>query len=212
MNCRLCLSNYKLIKISGKDKREYLLCDNCKLITVHPDYFLNKEEEKERYLQHQNGIHQTGYVNFLNTAIQPALEHITKEMIGLDYGCGYAPTISEILKQKGFKCENYDPIFFRKKLKRKYDFIFSTEAFEHFFHPLKEIETIVNRLKSNGLMIIMTERWTMEEKFSNWYYTTDPTHVAFYHNNTFDFICNKYALKKVYDDGSRVIILRRTSK
>lgn len=209
MNCRLCLSNNELIEISGKDNREYILCDNCKLVNVHPEYFLNEQEEKERYLEHQNGIHHKGYVDFLNRAIDPALDYLNSGMIGLDYGCGYAPTISKLLRRRGIRCENYDPIFFKKTLTKKYDFIFSTEAFEHFFHPMKEMEKLMDLLKPGGYLIIMSERWTEEEKFNSWYYTTDPTHVAFYHNETFDFICNKYALDKIYDDGSRVIILRK---
>lgn len=209
MNCRLCLSKNELIQVSGKDKREYFLCDNCKVINVHPEYFLESSEAKEKYLEHENGIDHTGYVNFLNRAIQPAIEYIKEYMIGLDYGCGYAPTISELLKRNGYRCENYDPIFFKKELNKKYDFIFSTEVFEHFFNPLKEIESLVDLLKLNGLLIIMTERWTEVENFKTWYYTTDPTHVVFYHNTTFDFICSKYAFEKIYDDGSRVMILRK---
>jgi 2-polyprenyl-3-methyl-5-hydroxy-6-metoxy-1,4-benzoquinol methylase len=45
----------------------------------------------------------------------------------------YAPVISELLKRNGYRCENYDPIFFMKELNKKYDFIFSTEVFEHIF-------------------------------------------------------------------------------
>lgn len=209
MNCRLCLSNNYVAQISGKDNRKYFLCNNCKLINVYPEFFLEGQEEKDRYLEHQNGFHQEGYVKFLNRAVQPALKFLNKAMAGLDYGCGYAPTISKILSQNGFKCENYDPIFFNRGLNKKYDFIFSTEVFEHFFKPLKEIETLTNLLKSNGLLIVMTERWSNEENFNNWYYTTDPTHVAFYHNTTFNYICSKYAFENLFDDGNRVIILRK---
>jgi SAM-dependent methyltransferase len=209
MNCRLCLSDDEPGRISGKDSREYILCYNCKLVSVPPEYFLNEQEEKEIYLEHQNGIHHEGYVNFLNRAIHPALDYLNSGMIGLDYGCGYAPTISKLLMKNRIRCEDYDPIFFKKQLTIKYDFIFSTEAFEHFYYPLKEIETLMDLLKPGGYLIIMSERWTEEVKFNSWYYTTDPTHVAFYHDETFYFICSRYALEKVYDDGSRVIILRK---
>jgi SAM-dependent methyltransferase len=209
MNCRLCLSNNELIEISGKDNREYMLCNNCKLVNVHPEYFLNEHEEKERYLEHQNGIHHKGYVNFLNRAIEPALDHLNSSMTGLDYGCGYAPTISKLLRKYEIKCENYDPIFFKKELKKKYDFIFSTEAFEHFFQPAKEIEKLVGLLKSSGILIIMTERWENRLKFGEWYYTRDPSHVAFYHNLTFEYICSNYLFEKIYDDNKRVMILRK---
>lgn len=209
MNCRLCSFNNNSVQIKGKDKRNYFLCNNCKLINVYPEFFLDESQEKIRYREHQNGFHHEGYLKFLNRAVQPALKFLNEGMTGLDYGCGYAPTISKILSQNGLNCENYDPIFFNKELNKKYDFIFSTEVFEHFFYPLKEIETLTNIIKTNGLLIVMTERWNNEQDFNNWYYTTDPTHVAFYHNTTFDYICNKYAFDKLYDDGNRVIILRK---
>jgi hypothetical protein len=71
MNCRLCLSNNELSQITGIDEREYYLCENCKLINVHPDFFPDKIQEKERYLTHQNGIQYTGYVTFLSRAMIP---------------------------------------------------------------------------------------------------------------------------------------------
>jgi hypothetical protein len=55
----------------------------------------------------------------------------------------------------------------------------------------------------------MTERWSDKENFNIWYYTIDPAHEAFYHNQTFDYICSKYAFERLYDDGNRVLILRK---
>lgn len=209
MNCRLCSSNIELGSLIGIDRKEYFVCSNCMLINIHPDEFPGLSEEKERYLTHKNGIEHTGYVKFLSTAIDPALKYLNNEMSGLDYGCGYAPTLSKILKQKNIRCEDYDPIFVKKNLYKKYDFIFSTEAFEHFFHPIKEVEKIKSLIKKNGLLIIMTERWKNYEQFCNWYYPGDPTHVSFYHDDTFDYICRNYAFEKLYDDSQRVIILRK---
>jgi hypothetical protein len=208
VTCKLCSSN-NLIPVSGKDDREYLLCNSCNLISVKEKYFLTEYEEKKRYLEHENGIYHTGYVNFLNRAIQPLLQYLTPDMIGLDYGCGYAPTISELLRKDGFICHNYDPIFFPDTPLLQYNFIFSTEVFEHFFYPSTEMKKLADLLMIKGFLVIMSERWNSIEQFSNWYYTTDPTHVAFYNNTTFDYICIKYKFEKLYDDGSRVLILKK---
>jgi SAM-dependent methyltransferase len=170
------------------------------------------EQEKNRYLTHINGIDQPGYVKFLNRAIEPSLNFLTKEMIGLDFGCGYAPTLSKILKSHDIKCEDYDPIFFKTNLKNSYDFIFSTEVFEHFFYPNKEIKMLNALLKNGGYLIVMTERWTSLSKFNDWYYTKDPTHVSFYHNQTFRFICQQFSFDVKFDDGNRVIILKKIEK
>lgn len=208
-SCRLCLSSNNFSFIDGKDERKYFLCNICKIITAHPNQFLNREDEKKHYQTHQNGIQFDGYVNFLMKAINPVLQLLSKGMIGLDYGCGHTPTLSLILKEYGFICEDYDPIFINKKLNKKYDFIFSTEVFEHFFYPANEIKKLSELLKKNGLLIIMTEQWTTKEFFSKWYYTRDPSHVSFYSKETFDFICRNFGFTKIFDDNKRVVILSK---
>jgi SAM-dependent methyltransferase len=208
MNCRLC-SNTELRELNGTDQRNYYFCDKCYSVNVHTKEFIDKIQEKEIYLTHNNGIEYDGYVNFLRRAIDPALDFIERDMKGLDYGCGYAPTLSKILESEGYTCEDYDPFFFRNELTGNYDFIFSTEVFEHFFEPNSEIEKLTNLLKDNGYLIAMTERWKNLEEFSDWYYTKDPTHVFFYHTKTFDYICKYYGYKKMFDDGNRVTILRK---
>ncbi|MDZ7763676.1 MAG: class I SAM-dependent methyltransferase [Melioribacteraceae bacterium] len=210
MTCRLC-ANTELKSLQGADDRAYYLCSNCSLISASPDSYVSTDEEKARYLTHNNGIDQPGYVEFLNRAVEPALNYLNKDMVGLDYGCGYAPTLSKILKKRGYQCEDYDPYFVENPLNKKYDFIFSTEVFEHFNDPAAELEKIYNLLKPTGLLIIMTERWDDLDKFKNWYYTRDPSHVVFYNNETFDFIESKYNYTKLYDDQKRVTIHKKNS-
>lgn len=205
MACRLCLGD-RIQKITGSGKREFHLCQHCKLITISPQHFLSPDEEKKRYLTHKNGIQYQGYVDFLNRAVRPALKFITKPMCGLDYGCGHAPTLSKILKMQGYQCEDYDPYFVPHDLDKKYDFIFSTEVFEHFRSPRRDIKKIVDLLQPGGILIIMTERWKTIDTFPNWYYHHDPSHVAFYHNETIDYICGAFRLKKIFEDNSRITV------
>jgi SAM-dependent methyltransferase len=208
MNCGLCQSSY-FTKINGADERNYYLCGNCSLISVSKYNFISHSKEREIYLTHNNGIDQPGYVEFLNRAVKPALKYLTKTMTGLDYGCGYAPTLSEILARQGYKCENYDPFFVPNDLDLKYDFIFSTEVFEHFCRPEIEMRKITELLKPGGILIIMTERWQSLKQFNNWYYTRDPSHIVFYNKNTFKFISNKFGYTKLYDDHKRITIHRK---
>lgn len=209
MNCRLCLNN-KMTKVPGIDSRNYYLCENCKLINVDTNDFINPVEEEKRYLSHNNGIEFEGYVDFLNRAITPALKYLNSNMVGLDYGCGYNPTLSKILAGHNIICEDYDPFFIKNKLNKKYNFIFSTEVFEHFFYPKEEIEKLINLLVNKGMLIIMTERWKNLDHFKNWYYARDNSHVSFFNDATFSFIGNTYGFAKIYDDKHRVIILRKT--
>ncbi|HSK31814.1 MAG TPA: class I SAM-dependent methyltransferase [Candidatus Limnocylindria bacterium] len=146
----------------------------------------------------------------MNRVVQPMLPHLDAGMRGLDYGCGPGPTLSLLLQRRGIACDDYDPLFADRLLQPSYDFVFSTECFEHFHQPEIEIRRISSLLKPRGLLGIMTERWTTREGFANWYYTRDPTHVCFYHERTLDFICRRFGFEPVWMDANRAAILRRT--
>lgn len=211
MICKLC-SNTKLKSLTSADNREFYLCGKCFLISASPESYLTENEEKKRYLTHNNGNDQPGYVRFLNKAINPALHYLNKDLLGLDYGCGYAPTLSSLLKNKGLNCEDYDPLFVENELKKKYDFIFSTEVFEHFINPKYELNKIYDLLNPNGILIIMTERWDDLNKFNKWYYTRDSSHIAFYNSKTFEYISQNFGFEIIFEDSKRVIIMRKITK
>ena len=167
-------------------------------------------DEKVFYSKHENSIENVGYVDFLNRVVQPMLPFLTREMRGLDYGCGPGPTLSLLLKQRGIACDDYDPLFTDCAFRAPYDFIFATECFEHFYRPGVELQRIGSLLTPGGLLGVMTERWTTVEEFATWYYTRDPSHVCFYHANTLDYICKQYGYTSVWMDQNRVAILRRS--
>lgn len=207
--CPLCLNKSSFSQLNGPDKRLYLCCDNCKLVFTTTTFLPTRKEEEKRYKLHNNGIEFPGYVKFLNQAIKPALPLLTKDMIGLDYGCGPTPTLSVLLEQQGIKCENYDPIFFSEMPEGPFDFIFATECFEHFFLPARELQKIKNLLKPNGYLIVMTEKWTKPEVFSRWTYAKDPTHVTFYHADTFRYISEKYKFNLLESPNPRVVLMQK---
>ncbi len=207
--CRLCYSgNVKRMEVLG-DNRLYFHCHACDYIFVHPQFLLSPKEERARYEFHQNGLEHVGYVSFLNQAIKPALDFLSHEMVGLDYGCGPNPTLSKILSQHGITCFDYDPIFGFNHSHALYDFIFATECIEHFHYPQREFSKITNLLKQRGYLVIMTAQWQELDKFTNWYYKNDPTHVGFFHRNTFLMLCEKFGYQLQYESENRVIILRK---
>jgi SAM-dependent methyltransferase len=208
--CPLCFNKQSLTPVKGPGLRDYLFCGKCKLIFADARFFLPLEEEKKRYLTHNNGIQYPGYVKFLNQAIEPALPHLTKGMIGLDYGCGPNPTLSLLIEKQGYKCDNYDPIFSPELSRKFFDFVFATECFEHFFFPEKEMKKLSNLLKPGGLLIVMTDKWKSIDAFLNWSYARDNTHVSFYHSYTFDFIAEKFKFQIVDNSHERVIIMLKT--
>ncbi len=191
------------------DERRYYLCDTCALICVDPAHHLAPDAEKAHYTTHENSIENAGYVHFLDRVIQPTLPYLNTTMRGLDYGCGPGPTLSRLLRRQGIACEDYDPLFVPRAPRPPYDFIFSTECFEHFRLPHQEIRRICALLRPGGLLAVMTERWTTLEHFAQWYYPRDPTHVAFYHADTMRYVCTRFGLTVLWQDADRVVIFRR---
>lgn len=211
-SCRLCGSSVGLVPLTDRGKRLHIFCPTCHLISTEKRFLPDTEKEKSRYAMHQNDLRDEGYVRFLRQAIDPSLPFLRPEMTGLDYGCGPTPTLSSLLNAAGYACEDYDPFFAPHALEKKFDYIFSTEVFEHFFHPAREIEKIRSLLNHGGLLIVMTERWNELAQFPKWHYTNDVSHVAFYHKKTFDFICDMFGFEKVFDDGLRVQIFKMAVK
>ncbi|WP_162056400.1 class I SAM-dependent methyltransferase [Pontibacter pamirensis] len=210
MICPLCVKPSSFTAVEGPDARSYYLCETCLLIFTDTSFLPTRAQEAEHYRKHENGIQYKGYVNFLNKAIQPALPFLEPGMEGLDYGCGPVPTLSLLLKESGYEVDDYDPYFFPEfDEDKKYDFIFATECFEHFFFPARDLQRLRNLLKENGLLIVMTERWKEVKDFKRWYYAKDLTHVAFYHMRTFDAICSKFGFERQFIDDRRVVILQR---
>ena len=125
----------------------------------------------------------------------------------MDYGCGYAPALAYILKQDGIRIELYDPFFFPNKsvFLRKFNFITCTEVIEHFFNPYKEFKKIDCILAKNSFLAVMTTFIPDNEKFENWYYRRDPTHVVFYNKKTFDFIGSQRKWKTEYPEKNIII-------
>lgn len=209
MNCPLC--NMPEEKTFAAGGRNYHVCGRCGLLYMDISDHLDADEEKKRYSFHQNSIDDEGYVAFLGRVIEPSMQYLNAGMNGLDYGCGPNPVLAKLVEDKGLKCDYYDPFFFPEcKADAKYDFIFATECFEHFFNSRKEVEKICAMLSSNGILGIMTELMGDSTDFATWYYKNDPTHVCFYSNETINYICQTYNFKQLYNDNHRVIILRKS--
>jgi 2-polyprenyl-3-methyl-5-hydroxy-6-metoxy-1,4-benzoquinol methylase len=94
-----------------------------------------------------------------------------------------------VLSENGYQIALYDPFYHRNNhvLSEKYDFIFASEVVEHFHHPMSEFQRLFEMLRPNGKLYIMTFLFNeaVTEKFENWYYKNDPTHVVIYHDMSF---------------------------
>lgn len=207
--CPLCKSPEPFQQSTDRINRPLNCCDHCSLVFVDSPYLLEPDDEKLMYRLHNNSIEDEAYVQFLMQAIEPALKFITPNGAGLDYGCGPGPTLNQLLQAKGYACGYYDPLFFPELPPGPFDFVFATECFEHFHRPSKELEQITQLLKPGGYLIAMTRFWHTFEDFAQWHYASDPTHVSFYHQRTFEYIAQAYGFQIVFSDQKRIIILKK---
>jgi 2-polyprenyl-3-methyl-5-hydroxy-6-metoxy-1,4-benzoquinol methylase len=207
MTCPLCLN--KTIDFYHQDKlRDYWQCNNCQLVFVKSKYYLSSKKEKAVYDLHQNNPLDIGYRIFLNKLLIPLKNKLSKNANGLDFGSGPGPTISVIMKEQGINVENYDIYYDNhpELLKRAYDFITCTEVVEHLYHPHEVFSRISAMLNSGGFLGVMTKRVTNKEKFKNWHYKNDPTHVCFYNNECFEYIAKQWDFKLELISGDTLIL------
>lgn len=189
--------------------RQLHQCGHCKLVFAPSSPRLSQKELRERYLLHENSIENKGYCDFLYQVIRLAKPYLTPGSKGLDFGCGPGPTLSKLVRVEGFEVTDYDPIFFDSPLSPPYDFIFSTECFEHFEEPRKDISRVVSLLREGGALALMTELWSDSNDFKKWPYAADPTHVSFYSKETLEYICGSFGLRQVEGDGKRVFVFKK---
>jgi SAM-dependent methyltransferase len=188
------------------------------LISVPPEFFLSREEELKRYNLHQNNLENKGYVKMFQEKIDVINKACPQTKTVLDYGCGRDMVLKTLLAEHGYEVDGYDPNFLPdQNIRPTYDLIISTETFEHFKSPREEIDKISTLLAHSGHLAIMTrfygEAGTSPdpEKFCAWYYRKDPTHIAFYHPDTFDWLARYLKCQIVFKDQKDFVVLQLDS-
>ncbi len=204
--CPLCLSPTSHFTVSRS--KEYFQCPKCGAVFLSPEYHPSLEDEKNRYLFHNNDVNDAGYREFVRPIVENVVKYFSKDCLGLDFGCGTGSVISKLLCDKGYNIKQYDPIFFDRPelLRELYDYIICSEVVEHFHAPAKEFRLLKNLLKPEGKLFCMTERYSPEVDFERWYYKNDLTHVFFYQERTFDWIKNNYNFISLTFDGRLAIL------
>lgn len=190
--CPLCSGDAELF-LEMPDKT-YHRCGRCLGIFLDRAYLVSPEAEKRRYEEHNNDIHDTRYQKFVEPIVLKIQERFTREHRGLDYGAGTGPVIAKLLWDKGYPVELYDPYFWNNSavLEVKYDFIICCEVIEHFHSPAKEFKLLRSLLNPGGELVCMTDLYSKDTDFKNWYYKNDPTHVFFYHAETLYWIKEQF--------------------
>jgi SAM-dependent methyltransferase len=175
-------------------QRDYWRCADCALRFLDPAQLPPLAAERAEYLLHRNDPADAGYGRFLSRLVRPLLERLPVASEGLDFGCGPGPALAGMLAASGHRLALYDPLFRddAAALARDYDFITCTEVVEHFHRPAAEFTRLDALLRPGGWLALMTCFQTDDARFAAWHYRRDPTHVAFYRNETFEWIARRF--------------------
>ena len=191
--CPLC--DHTNVGPYHRDKvRDYRHCRTCDLVFVPRAQHLSAADEKAYYDLHDNQPDDPGYRRFLSRLFTPLNERLGTHAYGLDFGCGPGPTLSVMFEESGHTVALYDPYYVPDDtvLSAHYDFITLSEVVEHMAEPGKELNRLWNSLKPGGLLGIMTKRVQGRDAFKTWHYITDPTHVAYFSERSFQWITERW--------------------
>ena len=107
MNCLHCTEpSVKLfLEVDG---RIYWKCEHCLFVFLDSKFRLSSLEEKSRYQEHNNDIHNSDYRFFLSKLFEPFKARLEARSRGLDFGCGPGPALAEMFKEEGYQVDIYD--------------------------------------------------------------------------------------------------------
>jgi len=186
-------------------RRDYHRCAVCALVFVPREQHLAPAAEAAVYAHHDNRLDDPGYRRFLARLATPVLAGLPalRERLGLDaqaplagidIGCGPAPLLAQMLGEQGVRMAVWDPLYAtdRAPLAQRYHLVTASEVVEHFREPAAGFAQLFALLRPGGLLAVMTKRTRDRDAFARWHYIQDPTHIAFYGEQTFGWLAAHY--------------------
>ena len=208
--CKICSKNvYELH--DEQFNTVYLRCESCGFIHLTETFHVTFDEERTEYDLHENSSDDEKYVKYLDRFLTEAVDPFIKKGKALDFGCGPEPVLASLLKKRGFSTMTYDRHYSHDEdaLIMMYDLITSTEVFEHFHDPAKEMAIIASCIKSGGFLSIMTSVPPSDGPFLKWAYRREQTHISFYTEQALSLLAEKNKMQMVYHDQKRITVFKK---
>ncbi|WP_323892205.1 class I SAM-dependent methyltransferase [Aeromonas allosaccharophila] len=208
--CPLCASPraYSL-PVAGK---RYHRCLACELVWLDEADHLDEAAEKAVYDGHDNRVDDPRYRTFLMRAFGEVLSRVAIPASGLDFGCGPGPALVAMGREAGYQMAGYDKFYadFPELLTRQYDFITSTEVIEHIAEPRAVLEQLWACLKPGGVLVLQTQRVLGDERFKNWRYRHDPTHIVFFAEASFQVLATNWQAELSFPHADVAVLQKGT--
>lgn len=206
--CPLCgaVDSYALL-VAGK---HYHRCRSCELVWLDGADHLGPSAEKAVYDGHDNQVDDPRYRHFLMRAFGEVLSRVPPPASGLDFGCGPGPALIAMGREAGYQMAGYDKFYadLPDLLTRQYDFITSTEVIEHIAAPRAALDVLWGCLKPGGVLVLQTQRVLSDERFRNWRYRHDPTHIVFFAEASFRALAIRWQADVLFTHGDVVVFTK----
>lgn len=208
LSCPLCCATdaYEL-PVAGK---LYHRCRACELVWLDAAEHLDPAREKAVYDGHDNQVDDPRYRHFLQRAFGEVQRRLPPPASGLDFGCGPGPALIAMGREAGYQMAGYDKFYADEPelLTRQYDFITSTEVIEHIAEPRAVLETLWGCLKPGGLLVQQTQRVLGDERFRQWRYRHDPTHIVFFAEASFRALADRWQAQVEFPHADVAVITK----
>lgn len=210
MKCRVC-SNQSIETVGQNRWRKFCYCEKCGLVFIPEQYWINVEEEKKRYEQHNNTPENEGYVKFLKQIVEVVcnIRNPSSSPRILDFGSGESAVLTNLLTENGFDCTAYDPLFDINidDDGSHYDIIILCEVIEHLRDIEGEMNKIKNLLNKDGVLIIRTRLYPSAGNIESWWYAQDKTHINFFARRTINQIARIMNRMKVLPQAEDIFVI-----
>ena len=194
-----------------KKKLLYYQCLSCHFIMKSKENFASFDEQKERYNLHNNNEDDIGYQAYFQRFIDFTLRDIEKPESALDFGCGASSLLAQMFEKEGITCDFYDPIYHADESykNKSYDLITSVEVFEHLHDPKAILKMLSQYLNPNGSIAIQTAFHLHDrDRFLNWYYRLDPTHIVFFSLKSLEALAEEAGMSVVACNSKNMVLLQ----
>ena len=211
MKCKIC-DNETDIFDDPQLKKSYFVCSKCLCIGLNPSHYLSLEKEQGQYSHHQNSLENQGYVQMFEDFLDYFWNDLPFNQNSLDFGSGPTPVLAELLSRRNVNVDCYDKFYQPLKCfeNKEYDFMTSTEVFEHLDDPISTLTLLAQHLRPKGLLAIMTLfHHNDQTHFLSWWYRRDPTHIVFYTPKTLEVLAEKCGFTVIKTDGKRIAVLQK---
>ena len=211
MNCLICSKECHIF-IDKKLQTESCFCEYCHAVFKSSENFQAFDEQERRYDLHQNSEESEGYRAYFKRFLDFVLPFTGSVRSALDFGSGASALLATMLGEVGIACDRYDPIYHPDLLyrKKRYDLIVSVEVFEHLHDPKKVFGELLSRLNPGGYLALQTQFHLGDiEKYMEWYYRLDPTHIVFFAPETFHYLADLYGCRYCGDNGKNMVVFEK---